>query len=317
MRIVRVWKRGKVEGKREIIGKVKRAYRENVEKLSTEEILFGCMYVLFKYKIGFDSIEDIISNFVNEKGLRSKKTANQYESMILFLLLHDYYKEKLSQEGFKKLNDVLTNCGDDFFDDFIDWYEIEKTYNTELRNKICELYPVKDYPRILCVGDGINCHLSRKLAKEGYKVVCVDPKSNNKFSCPKVKEKDNTVGSILVINDFFSSNSKKLIDETDLIVCSKGPMIVPDILKSGKRAMFTVSENAEIYDIVLDGIRITSGAQLERLIENNYNVQTIKMNIDDSNADGNNQYRHLIFISDNERYPQLEMKTEDDGWGEL
>lgn len=71
---------------------------------------------------------------------------------------------------------------DELFLDFIDWYEIIETPSARIYKYVTENYDAKRYPRILCVGDGANCHLGRKLAMAGYNAVSVDPLARKVFS---------------------------------------------------------------------------------------------------------------------------------------
>lgn len=302
--------------KRRISGRVKNYYMKNPDRLSDAEKLFACLYVLYKCNISYatlyelDEVKKITTGIELKATLelrrkieeQKKVVLSKEELAILFLLRNDNYKEIFGEEFEGFLKDI-TEYGDVFLRSFVDWYEFGTTYNNKLRDTVCKYYPVETYKKILCVGDGKKCHLARKLAMEGYKVVCVDPNSDKEFTCYEVKGKDNKIGSLYVTNASFFGESEDMKDWADVIVGSKIPMMVQDILESGKPSVFTVSSNAQIHKIRFNGILINSGAQLQKLIETSYKVQTIPINeeIDD---DG---YKHIIYISDS-RIKAIEMK---------
>ncbi len=78
---------------------------------------------------------------------------------------------------------------DYLFSEFLDWYNVT-TLGDIVYKYVLEKYPVSKYPRILCVGDGENCHLGRKLAAQGYQVCSVDPVANKKAFQGKIPRAD-------------------------------------------------------------------------------------------------------------------------------
>lgn len=144
------------------------------------------------------------------------------------------------------------------FLDFIDWYQVIPTPSGEIYNYVTQKYPIDRYQKVLCVGDGEKCHLGRKLAMKGYSVVSVDPVGEKKFS-----GKRGTQGGKfhLVKGEFFRS-SEDMIDWANLIVGSKIPQCAEELIESGKSAVFSISSNAEIYNMRFKGNLIQSSKQL-------------------------------------------------------
>lgn len=155
------------------------------------------------------------------------------------------------------------NRAEELFIDFIDWYEIINTPANEVYEEVIKNYPVSKYKRILCVGDGRCSHLGRKLAEKGYEVVSVDPCARKEFS-GKAK---NGNGKLYVTQASFFRTSGDMQDWADLIVGSKITEFVEEIANSKKPAVFTISDNAEIYHMRYNGKPIRKSKDLENELE--------------------------------------------------
>lgn len=149
------------------------------------------------------------------------------------------------------------------FSNFIDWYDVVPTYTTLVYNYVIKNYPSSQYKKVICVGDGEKCHLGRKLADEGYKVVVVDSVSEKEFSFSR-NEKG---GSLYVVQGEFFDTSTDMIDWADIIVGAKVPECAEDLIKLNKPTVFSISSNPEIHDMRFNGEPILSAEQLADEIE--------------------------------------------------
>lgn len=161
------------------------------------------------------------------------------------------------------------------FHEFIDWYQVINTPNQAIIKYVLKKYPVKECSRILCVGDGENSHLGRKLAMSGYQVVSVDPEARTEFTWPRNDKK----GKFRAVRASFYDNSEDMINWAHLIVGNKIPPIVEDILKTDKPAVFSISGNPEIYRIRFRGVPITSEKQFMGEIRKCRGVKAIRSSI--------------------------------------
>ncbi|MBE5820334.1 MAG: hypothetical protein E7310_05945 [Clostridiales bacterium] len=153
---------------------------------------------------------------------------------------------------------------EDLFVDFLDWYEILQTLNHDVFNFVIKNYPVNKCPRILCVGDGENCHLGRKLAMKGYQVVSVDPVARKEFSSNRNKnnQERKVNGNLHIVQGEFFDISTDMINWANLIVGSKIPCCAESLIGLNKPAVFNISGNAEVHNMRFKGKRITSSKQL-------------------------------------------------------
>lgn len=149
------------------------------------------------------------------------------------------------------------------FQYFMDWYQIVPTPSYRIYSYVSQFYSKEKYSQILCVGDGENCHIGRRLATKGYNVISMDPVARTEYSGSIGREG----GTLKVIKDRFFRNDTEKIEWADLIVGSKIPMCVEDILETSKPAVFNISENPEIHKIYFRGIPIHSCKQFEDLIK--------------------------------------------------
>ena len=102
-------------------------------------------------------------------------------------------------------------------------------------------------------------HLGRKLAEAGYEVVSVDPDARKEFS-GKAK---NGKGKLHVTKAQFFRNSEDMQDWADLICGSKITEFVEEVVGAKKPAVFTISDNAEIYQMRFKGRPIYSSSDLD------------------------------------------------------
>lgn len=145
------------------------------------------------------------------------------------------------------------------FVDFLDWYRIIETPSNIVYDEVTKNFPASKYKRILCVGDGMCSHLGRKLAEAGYEVVSVDPDARKEFS-GKAK---NGKGKLHVAKAQFFRNSEDMQDWADLICGSKITEFVEEVVGAKKPAVFTISDNAEIYQMRFKGRPIYSSSDLD------------------------------------------------------
>ena len=165
--------------------------------------------------------------------------------------------------GMPMPNSVSKDRANELFVDFLDWYEIIQTPANKVYSEVVKNFPVSKYKRVLCVGDGMCSHLGRKLAEAGYEVVSVDPYARKEFS-GKAK---NGNGKLYVTQASFFRTSGDMQDWADLIVGSKITEFVEEIANSKKPAVFTISDNAEIYHMRYNGKPIRKSKDLENELE--------------------------------------------------
>lgn len=195
--------------------------------------------------------------------------------------------------GLTKPRSVSKKEQSELFHNFLDWYEIVSTPNQYLYQYVIKHYPKSKYSQILCVGDGENCYLGRKLAMKGYKVISIDPIARREFSEEGMSEDGE--GMLCVVKDKFSKDSKGLIDWANLVVGVKVPMCVPDLVNLPKPTAFSISANPEIYNMSFKGTKITSAQQFKRLIER---CTGIRVFTPEPAFDGHEMHSCEIFIHD-------------------
>lgn len=214
----------------------KRVIQENPDKLNNDEL------VALTHKI-FETLNSIDMSFGHE----------QYDSKI---------DKPASIPDWKQ---------DSLFSDFVDWYNIRPTGATLVADYVKSNYPSNKHKKIICVGDGENCHVGRKLANEGYNVVVMNPLSTKEFEIPP----NNQQGKLHIVKGNFFNISQSMIDWADVIVGVKVTLEIEDLIKLDKPAMFTISNNPEIYNMRYNGVLITCLEQLRELIEKDPKVKKI------------------------------------------
>lgn len=167
----------------------------------------------------------------------------------------------------------------ELFNDFLDWYQVMKTPNMDIIEYVTRNYPAKNFPRVLCVGDGRNSHLGRMLAMRGYKTVSVDPEARKEFSGKIPGINGTQGGSLHVVKGEFYKTSTPMIDWASIIVGSKIPMCAEDLIETNKPVVFSLSKNAEIHNIRFKGVPITSERQLYTELMKCEGVQVKKVKI--------------------------------------
>ena len=214
--------------------------------------------------------------------------------------------QALTEKIFKELNEIDMSLGYEYYDtgiksthgvseerinelyiDFLDWYEIVKTPSNCLFDYVKENYPLENYKKILCVGDGECSHLGRKLADQGYRVVSVDPLARKEFSRKKDESK---MGKFYAVQAKFLRTSIDMIDWADLIVGAKVPECVEELIGLKKESVFNISNNAEIYRMRFRGVPITSSKVLEDEIAKCKDVETKRIKVYDDKE-------YVIFVS--------------------
>ncbi|MCI9063261.1 MAG: hypothetical protein HFJ17_01460 [Clostridia bacterium] len=151
---------------------------------------------------------------------------------------------------------------EELFLNFIDWYDILPTPNNQVFDYVLNNYPSDKYNRVLCVGDGENVHLGRKLAAKGYQVVSVDPVARKDFTTKRSENNNN--GSLHIVQGKFFRKSRDMISWANLIVGSKVTEFAEELVNLNKPTVFNISGNAEIYNMKFKGTSITCSADLER-----------------------------------------------------
>ena len=147
--------------------------------------------------------------------------------------------------------------------DFVDYYQIFPTPSQAVYEKVIKYFPREQFKRVLCVGDGRRCHLGRKLASDGYEVVCMDPLSSRVVG---ESFDHNNGGKLKIVSDYFNSRCQ-LLPYVDVVVGSKIPDIAADVVNSGKPYVFTTSLNPGVNSrIVIHGVTVTSYQQMDALL---------------------------------------------------
>ncbi len=184
---------------------------------------------------------------------------------------------------------------EELFINFIDLYNIICTPTNRIYNYIVENYSPERYPKILCVRDGKNTHLGRKLEMKGYNVVTVDSESSEIFS-GRVKngisKSVGVSGKFDIVKGQSYNSSEDMIDWANLVVGSKVSQCAEDLISIGKPAVFNINSNAEFYNVQFKGVPITSSKALVREISRCSGV-SIKKDRNDVLNDGD-----LIFVCD-------------------
>lgn len=196
--------------------------------------------------------------------------------------------------GFRMPEGFDEETAEVFFDDFMDWYNIIETPSNQIFKYVTQNFSPQKYHKILCVGDGENSHLGRKLAMQGYDVVSVDPLARKRFSGRinnGIQKSNRTQGKFHVVQGSFFRTSKDMIEWADLIVGSKVPLCAEELVELKKPAVFNISSNAEIYNMRFKGVPINSSADLIREIKKCNGVSVKKCYNDLGEED-------LIFVCD-------------------
>lgn len=198
-------------------------------------------------KLGIDELEALIARIFEELNKIDMSLGYEY---------HD--------TGLKAPDGVSRERQEELFINFIDWYKVIQTPNSQVYDYVMEHYPKEKYPRILCVGDGENCHLGRMLAAEGYHVVSVDPVARRELSgatgIPQISESKG--GKFKVVQAEFYKDSTDMIDWASVIVGSKIPQCAEQLIGLKKPTVFNISKNAEIHNMKFRGTSIKSSEQL-------------------------------------------------------
>ncbi len=178
------------------------------------------------------------------------------------------------ETGIKLPDSISRERQEELFEDFLDWYQVIPTPSMDVYNYVVTNYPINRFPRVLCVGDGKNSHLGRKLAIKGYDVVSVDPLARSAFSGENDKIKEKRKGRFHAVSAQFLDTSKDMIDWANIIVGSKVPLCAEYLVKMKKPTIFNISENPEICNMKFKGIPITSAEQLKKEISKCSGVMT-------------------------------------------
>ncbi|MBR3697746.1 MAG: hypothetical protein IKM97_05780 [Clostridia bacterium] len=219
-------------------------------------------------------------------------------SAVLFHHLNVFFKnDNIDKIDISRPYTIPESRQRELFVDFLDWYEIVPTSSNILYRFVKKMYPIEQFPRILSVGDGITSHLGRKLATEGYRVISIDPRAREEFSINET----NTGGSLKVRRGLFSRFSSDLLNEADLVVGAKVPMLAPDLIKLPVPTVFNISINPEIHGIYFNGIKITSYEQLKKLIMGSPGIKTIQANHRHIPPGFSDDSMNLIFVQDGQR----------------
>ena len=151
---------------------------------------------------------------------------------------------------------------EELFGEFVDWYQVIDTPSEVVYRYVVGNYNPEKHPRILCVGDGENCHLGRKLAMAGYNVVSVDPVAKKQFATNRNNGSNEIKGSLRIVTGQFLENSEDMVNWADVIVGSKVPLCAEALVGQNKPAIFNISANVEIYNMKFKGKPISSSEEL-------------------------------------------------------
>lgn len=159
---------------------------------------------------------------------------------------------------------VSKERAEELFVNFVDFYNIICTPTSRMYNYIVENYSIDRYPKILCVRDGENSHLERKLQVKGYDVVSVDSAVKNIFPERIKIETQKSAEFHENCNGDNTNNSEKVIEWANLVVGSRVSNCAEDLVSLGKPAVFNISANLENNNVHFKGIPITSSKTLVR-----------------------------------------------------
>lgn len=231
----------------------------------TLEAIYKYRTKLIEYgkKVNFENPDNLTFEELQALNARVFKELNDLD-MSLGFEAHD--------TGLRKPPSISEEREKAIFIDFLDWYEVMSTPSNIILEYMKQKYPKERFPKIICVGDGENCHLGRKLANLGYTVAVVDPVSKKEFSMSR-----NSKGGMLkIVNGQFFETSSPMIDWANLIVGAKVPQCAESLTQVKKPTIFSISENAEIHNIRFKGTKISSSKQLAEEIEKTPNAKKIK-----------------------------------------
>ena len=164
--------------------------------------------------------------------------------------------------GIRGPKSITKDRQEELFGEFVDWYQVIDTPSSLVYRYVVGNYNPQKYPRILCVGDGENCHLGRKLAMAGYNVVSVDPLAKKQFATNRSNDSNKTKGSLRIVTAKFLENSEDMVNWANVIVGSKVPLCAEALVGQNKPAIFNISGNVEIYNMKFKGKTISSSEQL-------------------------------------------------------
>lgn len=180
--------------------------------------------------------------------------------------------QTVSEEEIESPKTVSKEEQKELYLNFLEWYDIVKTPTNHLYEYVLKNYPVSKFRKILCVGDGENCYLGRKLAMKGYEVISIDPVAKKEFAGVGMSEDGK--GALAVVKDKFFKTSKGLINWADAIVGAKVPLCVPDLVSLPKPTAFSISANPEIYRMTFKGVSITCAEQYREMIKRCPGIRT-------------------------------------------
>ena len=265
------------------------------------------------------SEEEYIENYFRKLIVNGKKVITENPDKLSIIEL-----ENLSYEIMNRINEINSGLGYEtrevekppiliskerrisLFVDFIDWYDIVETPSYDVYKYVLENYPLNRCTRILCVGDGENSHLGRKLAMKGYQVVCVDPVAKKEFSSNRNKnnQERKANGNLHVVQGEFFDISEDMINWADLIVGSKIPCCAESLIGLNKTAVFNISENAEVHNMRFKGKKINSSKQLKLEIMKCEGVRVERRIEEHTNRE------KLLFICNEREYGEVDGKEE-------
>ena len=92
-----------------------------------------------------------------------------------------------------------------------------------------------------------------------------------------------------------------MLNEADLVVGAKVPMLAPDLIKLPVPTVFNISANPEIHGTCFNGIKITSYEQLKNLIMRSPGIRAIQVNHRHIPSEFSDDSMNLIFVQDGQR----------------
>lgn len=266
-----------------------------------------------------NSAEEFIENYQRKLIQYGKKVISENPDKLSIIEI-----DNLSYEIMNRINDIDSNFGYEtheiekppiliskerrmsLFIDFLDWYDIVETPSYDVYKYVLDNYLPNRCTRILCVGDGENSHLGRKLAMKGYQVVCIDPVARKEFSSNRNKnnQERKVNGNLHVVQGEFFDISTDMINWADLIVGSKIPCCAESLIGLNKPAVFNISENAEVHNMRFKGKKINSSKQLKLEIMKCKGVKVERRIEEHTNRE------RLLFICNEREYGEVDGKEE-------
>lgn len=244
----------------DLIQRLRSYLKENPDKLTKEQkdIL---LYTMFNstFALALFLEEDNNELFTNNE----LKTIQEFTRKIAAI------KDPLARGVIDEIGGLLKES-------FIDSSQITPTVSQSVYEMTKQYFPRDSFKTILVVGDGIHSHMGRKLASDGYNVVCMDPLPVLNINLESEFDRSNG-GSLKIMNVPFHY-THPIKDYVDAIVGSKIPDCAEQVVRAGKPCLFTLSLNPGANSIItIYGERMTNYPQMANSIKNAPGIKAVRL----------------------------------------